>query len=95
MQAVPQKQVNKDHWPAIHWAGDESAFAHCVTNTAHVYEAKDAFAGEGTERGATWASGYQRGAMRHQSKYSMLHKVIHAGPSGSLRVHCGLSASSS
>jgi len=41
--AVPQKQVSKDHWPAIHWSGDSSAFVHCVTNTCHIYEAKDSF----------------------------------------------------
>ncbi|GAX75533.1 hypothetical protein CEUSTIGMA_g2976.t1 [Chlamydomonas eustigma] len=43
VQAVPQKQVSKDHWPAIHWAGDDSAFAHCVTNTAHIYGKEDGF----------------------------------------------------
>ena len=44
--SVPQKQVNKDHWPALHWGGDDSTVAHCVTNTVHVYTRADSFASE-------------------------------------------------
>ncbi|KAG2484504.1 hypothetical protein HYH03_016647 [Edaphochlamys debaryana] len=42
--SLAQKQVSKDAWPALHWAHDDGAFVHCVTNTLHVYSRADGFA---------------------------------------------------
>ena len=61
VQSVPQKQVSKDHWPAIHWAGDESALAHCVTNTVHLYKRADAFASEREQE--QWAHNERKGGL--------------------------------
>ena len=44
--SVPQKLVGKDHWPALHWGGDDSTVALCVTNTVHIYTRADGFASE-------------------------------------------------
>ena len=59
VQGVPQKQVSREHWPALHWAGDESAFAHCVTNTVHVYSKADNFASK-YRAAACSGSGYRQ-----------------------------------
>lgn len=61
VQGVPQKQVSREHWPALHWAGDESAFAHCVTNTVHVYSKADNFASK-CRAAACSGSGFSAGA---------------------------------
>eukprot|EP00199_Chlamydomonas_sp_CCMP681_P001252 CAMPEP_0119115726 /NCGR_PEP_ID=MMETSP1180-20130426/51898_1 /TAXON_ID=3052 ORGANISM="Chlamydomonas cf sp, Strain CCMP681" /NCGR_SAMPLE_ID=MMETSP1180 /ASSEMBLY_ACC=CAM_ASM_000741 /LENGTH=630 /DNA_ID=CAMNT_0007104815 /DNA_START=17 /DNA_END=1909 /DNA_ORIENTATION=- len=38
------KAVNKDIWPAVSWAADDSTFAVAVPNAAHVFSAADGFA---------------------------------------------------
>ncbi|PNH08063.1 Eukaryotic translation initiation factor 2A [Tetrabaena socialis] len=41
--SMVQKQVNKDHWPVLHWTHDDESFIHMVTNTIHVYSRSDGF----------------------------------------------------
>lgn len=47
--ALSQKTVNKDSWPLLEWACDDSVVVHMVTNTLHCYNRQDGFSGECNE----------------------------------------------